>query len=181
MLRTRSEMTGTSAINEQDAFRRRPFARYQDAVMGLRNYWYPAALARQVPRLKPLPVKLLGEELMLVREAGKIYCLQGRCAHRGVPLWHGNREFACTITCPYHGWTYDLRDGRVVAALTDGPDSSVVGKGKIKSYPGHQRQGVVWVLIGDVEPPPLEEDVYPDFLEEGALLGARVFEWPGNW
>ena len=149
--------------------------------MGLRNYWYPAALARHVPRIKPLPVKLLGEELILIRDAGNVYCLQGRCAHRGVPLWHGNREFACTITCPYHGWTYDLRDGQVVAALTDGPDSSVVGKVKIKTYPVQQRQGVIWVFVGDIKPPSLEEDVYPDFLEEGAFVGARVFEWPGNW
>jgi phenylpropionate dioxygenase-like ring-hydroxylating dioxygenase large terminal subunit len=165
---------------ETDASRRRPFPRYQKAVMGLRNYWYPAMLAGRVKK-KPVPIKMLGEELMVLREGDKVYCLQGRCAHRGVPLWEGNREFPCTITCAYHGWTYDLRDGKLVAALTDGPESSVVGRVKIKSYPAQERQGVIWVFVGEGEAPPLENDVFPDFLEEGALLGARVFEWEGNW
>lgn len=170
-----------SAKRDREISRRRPFPRYQQAVMGLRNYWYPAAIARRVPRSKPLPVKILGEELILVRDGGKIYCLQGRCAHRGVPLVEGNREFPCTITCPYHGWTYDLKDGRVIAALTDGPESTIVGKVRIRTYKTEERQGIVWVFIGDIDPPPLEEDVFPDFLEEGALVTARVFEWQGNW
>jgi phenylpropionate dioxygenase-like ring-hydroxylating dioxygenase large terminal subunit len=165
---------------DSEPAQRKGFPRYHKAVMGLREYWYPAALARRVRR-KPLPVKLLGEELIVVREADKVYCLQGRCAHRGIPLSDGKREFPGTITCPYHGWTYSLADGSLVAALTDGPDSSGVGRVRIKSYPAQERQGVVWVFVGDGAPPPLETDVFPEFLEEGALVGARVFEWSGNW
>ncbi len=166
---------------DENPSRRKPYPRYLRAVMGLRNYWYPAALARQVPKTRPLAVTMLGEELILVRSGGTVYCLQSRCAHRGVPLSEGKCEFAGTITCAYHGWTYDVRDGRLVAALTDGPDCAMVGKLKIKSYPAVERQGVVWVFVGDIEPPPLEADVFPDFLEEGALVGGRVFEWQGNW
>lgn len=168
-------------VPERGAQRRRPFPRYHKAVLGLRNYWYPAALANRVSRKKPLPVKLLGEELILVRDGNSIYCIQGRCAHRGVPLSEGKREFPCTITCPYHGWTYNLKDGKLVAALTDGPDSTVVGKVRLQTYVAQERQGVVWVFVGDIEPPPLEEDVFPSFLEEGALVCSRVFEWTGNW
>src|SRR3989442_3156087 len=162
-----AQIQAPQSTRESEAARRRPFPRYQKAVMGLRNYWYPAMLASRVKK-KPVPIKMLGEELMVLREGDKVYCLQGRCAHRGVPLWEGNREFPCTITCAYHGWTYDLKDGTLVAALTDGPESSVVGRVKIKSYPAQERQGVIWVFIGEGEPPALETDVFPDFLEEGA-------------
>lgn len=154
--------------------------RYDRAALGLRNYWYPAALAGELGR-KPMRLKLLGEELVLVRQGGEVYCLQGRCAHRGVPLWEGRFDFPGTITCPYHGWTYQLSTGNVVAALTDGPDSAVVGRVQLRTYRAQQRQGVIWVFVGDGEPPPLEDDVYPEFLQPGALVGGRVFLWEGNW
>src|SRR5690606_5626066 len=83
--------------SDGETSRRKPFPRYQRAVMGLRDYWYPAAMAYKVPKVKPFPIKILGEELVLVRDAGKIYCLQGRCAHRGVPLSEAKREFPCTV------------------------------------------------------------------------------------
>ena len=165
---------------EVGAQRARAWPRYAGATLGLREYWYPAALARELGA-RALPIKLLGEELVLVREHDKVHCLQGRCAHRGVPLAEGKFDFPGTITCPYHGWTYSLASGEVVAALTDGPDSAVVGKVKLTRYPACERQGVVWVFVGAGEPPPLEADVYPEFLEPGALVGARVFLWKGNW
>lgn len=178
---TDTQEQSAPAFSERGDARRKPFPRYLRAVLGLRNYWYPAALSRQVPRRRPFGLTMLGEELVLVRSGDRVYCLQSRCAHRGVPLAHGKCEFTGTITCAYHGWTYDLRDGRLVAALTDGPDCAMVGKVKLKTYPTIERQGVVWVFVGDIEPPPLEADVFPDFLEDGAMVGARVFEWVGNW
>lgn len=162
------------AEEEVEQPRLRPWPRYQRAALGFRNYWYPALLSRDLGR-RPAPVKLLGEELVLVRRDGEVYCLQARCAHRGVPLAAGRFEFPCTITCVYHGWTYDLRTGKLVAALTDGPESSVVGKVKLKTYPAQERQGAIWVYIGDEDPaPPLERDIPKEFLEPGAVV------WPAN-
>jgi nitrite reductase/ring-hydroxylating ferredoxin subunit len=160
--------------------RQRPWPRYLRAELGLRNYWYPAMLSQQVKN-KPVDIKMLGEELVVIRDGGKVYCLQARCAHRGVPLSEGRREFPCTITCAYHGWTYNLASGKLVAALTDGPDSAVVGKVRLQTYPAVERQGVIWVFVGDIEAPPLEDDVPPEFLEPDAYVGGRVFEWPGDW
>jgi phenylpropionate dioxygenase-like ring-hydroxylating dioxygenase large terminal subunit len=36
------------------------------------------------------------------------HALLNRCPHRGVPLSEGNQQFPGTISCPYHGWTFDL-------------------------------------------------------------------------
>ena len=59
-----------------------------------------------------------------------------------------------TITCRYHGWTYDLSNGLCVAALTDGPDSPIVGKARVKTYPLEERKGIIWAFIGDGQPLP---------------------------
>jgi nitrite reductase/ring-hydroxylating ferredoxin subunit len=184
------EETSEQVAAEERASARRswPWPRYLRAELGLRNYWYPALLAHRLKQ-KPIMRKMLGEELVFVRDGGRVYCIQGRCAHRGVPLSLGQREFPCTLTCPYHGWTYDLASGKLVAALTDGPDSAIVGKVKLKTYPAVERQGVIWAFIGDERggetgapwPPPLEDDVPAEFLEPGAYVGGRVFVWKGDW
>ena len=138
------------------------------AVLGFRNYWYPVLWSREVGK-HPVPVTLLGENIMLVRDNGRIYALHDRCPHRGVPLtlgagWLGQRswsrqEFPGTISCGYHGWTYDLKTGVLCAALTDGPDSPICGKVRVRTYPVEERLGLIWIYVGDIEPPPIEQDI----------------------
>src|SRR5687767_6952943 len=42
--------------------------KYEAAVLGLRNYWYPVTWSRKIGR-RPVPALLCGERLSLVREA----------------------------------------------------------------------------------------------------------------
>ncbi len=119
--------------------------RYEAAVLGFRHYWYPAMLSRHLGK-KPQAIKMLGEDLVFVRgEEGRPHALYDRCAHRGMLLSAGTCLSAGTITCPYHGWTFDVANGELVAALTDGPQSAVVGKlGKnVRSYPVEERNGII--------------------------------------
>jgi hypothetical protein len=83
----------------------------------------------------------------------------------------------------YHGWTYDLRTGDLVAALTDSPDSPICGKAtvKIRVYPVEERAGLVWVYVGDGDPPPLEADIPSELCQPGAVVVGRVGPKPGNW
>ena len=158
----------------------KPWPRYERAALGLRDYWYPALLSRQI-KGKPVSLRMLGEELVFVRREGKVYCLEGRCRHRGVPLSEGRCEFPGTISCAYHGWTYSLETGSLLAALTDGPDSSIVGKVRLRTYPVVERQGLIWAFVGDTEPPPLEADVPEEFLDPRTAVAAQVRVLPGNW
>jgi nitrite reductase/ring-hydroxylating ferredoxin subunit len=44
-------------------------------------------------------------------DGGQILAVDGICPHQGGPLANG--EVAGTIvTCPWHGWKFDLADGR---------------------------------------------------------------------
>ena len=160
----------------------RVWSRYDQAVLGFRHYWYPVMESRRL-RKRPRTVKLLGEKIVLFRDRGKAYALHDRCPHRGVPLSMGRQEFPGMVTCAYHGWTYDLASGALVAALTDGPDSPVCGMAEIrvKTYPVEERVGLIWVYVGDEPRPPVEEDIPEDLLKSDAVVGVMVDLRKGNW
>ena len=82
---------------------------------------------------------------MFFRDGGQAYALQDRCPHRGIPLSIGEQVFPGTFTCRYHGWTFDLKTGTLAAALTDGPDSPVCGKARVRTYELAERAGILWI------------------------------------
>jgi phenylpropionate dioxygenase-like ring-hydroxylating dioxygenase large terminal subunit len=159
-------------------------------MLGLRNYWYPVLWGRRLGK-RPVPITLCGERLVLIRDGGRAYALQDRCAHRGVPLSihagplgngvSARQVFPGTWTCGYHGWTYDLKTGTLVAALTDGPDSPICGKVRIQSYPVEERLGLLWVYVGEVGPPPVEDDIPQELLTQPHFMGGRISTREGNW
>ena len=177
-----SSVAHTGDQDRQRKSRTSPWPRYDEAALGFRNYWYPAMMSHKL-RGRPVAIQILGEKLLFVRYQGKCFALEDRCAHRGIPLSVGRCEFpgTNTITCRYHGWTFDVANGNCVAALTDGPDSPIVGKAKVKTYPADERKGLIWVFIGDGEPPPLQEDVPEELLSSDAITGIRVTLRDGNW
>jgi nitrite reductase (NADH) small subunit len=42
---------------------------------------------------------------------GRFYALDGVCPHQGGPLGKGRLE-GCVVTCPWHGWQFDVRTGQ---------------------------------------------------------------------
>lgn len=177
-----ANLTHETGQAQQAKTKTSPWPRYEEAVLGFRNYWYPAMLSRKLGR-RAVPLQILGEKLVFIRHRGKCYALENRCAHRGVPLSIATCEFSgtSTISCRYHGWTYDITNGLCVGAITDGPDSPIVGKVRVPTYPVEERKGLIWIFIGDDNPPPLEEDVPEEILRGEAVIGARVTLRKGNW
>jgi phenylpropionate dioxygenase-like ring-hydroxylating dioxygenase large terminal subunit len=156
--------------------------RYEAAALGFRNYWYPVLESRKLRR-RPRAVTLCGDKIVLVRERGAVHALKDRCPHRGVPLSAGRREFAGCITCRYHGWTFDLASGELMAALTDGPDSPICGQRevRVRTYPCVERARMIWIYPGDAPPPPIEDDLPGDLLAPDAVVEPMVEERPGDW
>ncbi|HVY99795.1 MAG TPA: NifU family protein [Dongiaceae bacterium] len=76
---------------------------------------------RLVSKLDDLPEGVLhavtidGDDLVLWREAGLVTCFQNACAHLGMPFDAGDVA-AGIVTCPYHGFQYDLRSGECLTA-----------------------------------------------------------------
>lgn len=157
--------------------------------LGYREYWYPAAKVSEVGRRRygffgrqrPLQVKMLGEDVALFPgKDGGVSAVWDRCPHRGALLSGGFCEYDGTISCPYHGYTFD-GTGVCVAALTEGPDSALTGKLRVRSFPTAVVRGVVWVWMGQTAPVPIEEDVPPEFYDETCVIYPYAKLWPMNW
>ena len=101
-------------------------------VLGLRNYWYPAIATWRV-RKKPKAISLLGEKIVLFRDNGKISALADRCSHRGAPLSMGKCLYpgSGTVSCPYHGWTFDGATGKLVAKLMEGSETPLSARAAV--------------------------------------------------
>lgn len=137
-----------------------PYAHTGVPQLGLRNYWYPV-LAGWRLRRKPRALKILGEEIVLYRDGGHVYALSDRCPHRGARLSQGKCLYpgSRTISCPYHGWTFAGDSGQCVAKIMEGPDALLPRRAHVKSYPVQEFRGVVWVFVGEMAAPPLEQDL----------------------
>lgn len=156
---------------------------YEAATVGLPNYWYPVLLTVQLGK-RPKPVTLLAQNLMFIRRQGRAYAIENRCPHRGIPLHHGKVEFEDTISCIYHGWTFDLHTGQLVAALPDGPESPMPYRSTtaIKAYPVEERAGIVWVWMGAGAPMvPVEEDIPEEMLRDDVVTMGWIHQRYGNW
>jgi phenylpropionate dioxygenase-like ring-hydroxylating dioxygenase large terminal subunit len=159
---------------------------YDSAAEGLREYWYPVAQSAAIGR-RPTHVKLCGQDIVLVRDS-RLFALEDRCPHRCVPFSGGGtpavakRDFAGHLTCRYHGWVFELESGRLAAALTDGPDSPIVGKVHVRTYPVQERCGMVWLWPGEGEPSvPVEADIPEELLAADARVYSRSSPRRGNW
>lgn len=120
----------------------------------MRAYWQPAALSRELNGDDPLPVTILGEELVMFRdEAGKPQLIDRRCPHRMVDLAYGRVEDG-GLRCIYHGWLMDGR-GRCIHQPGEPPGSSFKDKVRTAAYPCHEAGGLILTYMGGGEPPEL--------------------------
>ena len=117
----------------------------------LRSFWWPVALSEEVKDI-PVPVNILGEELVLFRDlSGHLALLDRHCAHRRASLEYGRIEEQ-GIRCAYHGW-YFHRQG----AILDRPAEPIKTTSSIRQnwYPVRELGGFVFAHLGpDKESPP---------------------------
>jgi phenylpropionate dioxygenase-like ring-hydroxylating dioxygenase large terminal subunit len=132
-------------------------------------------------RKKPVAVHLFGQDFAFFRDGTKAYALRDRCPHRGIPLSMGRRVFPGTISCCYHGWTYNLQNGHLVAVLTDGPDSPICGKVNVETFPVEERAGIIWLYYGTDSPPPVEANIPEELLRKNTVIEGRFTDRDGDW
>jgi nitrite reductase (NADH) small subunit len=51
-----------------------------------------------------------GREIALFNVGGTFHAIANACCHRGGPLGEGELE-GTAVTCPWHGWQFDVRTG----------------------------------------------------------------------
>jgi nitrite reductase (NADH) small subunit len=78
----------------------------------------PAAKFVSVARVDDIPagtiacVEADGEAISLVNLDGRFYALQKACQHLKGPTCEGRIERERYLTCPWHGWKYDVETGK---------------------------------------------------------------------
>lgn len=91
-----------------------------------------------IPRLGARVVqRSAGGDIALFRNAeDEVFALHDKCAHKGGPLSqgivHGRK-----VTCPLHGWNFDLQDGQALA-----PDV-----GSCATFEVKVEDGEVWLAV----------------------------------
>ena len=154
----------------------------------LRRYWQPAALvdefdARLDPRMQDRPIKavrLLGQDLVLFRDAAGTWGLLDRdCPHRGADLAFARFE-ADGIRCPFHGWKF-APDGRCLDTPAEPIGSTLCSRVRQRSYPVREQSGVVFAYLGPEgsEPPALP--AFDAFTAPATHSFAFKGLWRCNW
>lgn len=78
---------------------------------------------------------LLGRHVGFFRdEAGSLHALEVTCRHQGADLTMGER-CGTLVTCPRHGWVYDLATG---ACLTE-------PWARLRRFAVREEAGMVWI------------------------------------
>jgi choline monooxygenase len=126
-----------------------------------------------------------------------IYCVRGRdggirtfanvCLHRMMTLLQ-DRGNCQRITCPYHGWTYDI-DGRVIGAgHMQGRDPEFEKKGyRLPEIRTEIWEGWIYVTLNDEAPPvaellrELEPEVSRYRLDKYVSVALQDHLWNTNW
>ena len=73
----------------------------------------------QIPPGQLFWTEIDGREVVVVNLDGELFALDNTCQHAGGPLDRGKLDEAGCITCPWHGWKWDVRTGRPVWPALD--------------------------------------------------------------
>jgi phenylpropionate dioxygenase-like ring-hydroxylating dioxygenase large terminal subunit len=121
----------------------------------LRQYWIAVIPSSFLPEstVKPLRVRLLGEDLVLFRTLkGEIGLIGAFCQHRLAPLYFGRIE-EDGMRCPYHGWKYRI-DGTCTEMPNIPVEQQFCDAIRHPGYPCVNYGGIVWTYMGPAEEPP---------------------------
>lgn len=154
----------------------------------MRRYWQPVALLDEFdpaldPRMAERPVKavrLLGQDLVLFRDATGAWGLLDRdCPHRGADLAFGRHE-SDGLRCPFHGWKF-APDGRCLETPAEPAGSTLCTRVRQRSYPVLLQSGVLFAWLGPEGSTPPVLPAFDCFRAPVSHSFAFKGMWQCNW
>ncbi|HSV50589.1 MAG TPA: Rieske 2Fe-2S domain-containing protein [Burkholderiaceae bacterium] len=154
----------------------------------LRSYWQPVALVDEFnPRLDPRmekravkAVRVLGQDLVLFKDAGGAYGLLDRaCPHRGADLSYGRNE-GDGLRCPFHGWKFDA-SGTCLQTPAEPAGSKLCERVRQRSYPVVEKCGVLFGWFGEEGSTPAPFPAFDCFIAPASHTFAFKGLWHANW
>jgi len=101
--------------------------------------WTAVGAAGDVPLLEGRSIRLGARRIAVFRLEDGWAAIDHACPHQGGPLADGLVGRAC-VTCPLHGWRFDLRTGERIG-----------GGASVTAYAVRERDGVLEVLLPAAE------------------------------
>jgi phthalate 4,5-dioxygenase len=119
----------------------------------LRSFWQPVALTEELEGPRPCKaVRLLGQDLVLFRDADGRYGLLDRdCPHRGADLSFGRLEGG-GLRCAFHGWLFDVA-GQCLETPAEPEGSTLCQRTRQRAYSVVEKNGIVFAYLGAGAPP----------------------------
>lgn len=85
-------------------------------------------------------VRVRDVEIALFLRGGKVYAVENLCPHQHIPVLAEGELAGTMLTCPMHGWSFDIRTGQCLHAST-----------RLRSYDVRISDGTVYVAVPDEE------------------------------
>ncbi len=92
------------------------------------------AAADEIPSGQSKIVRIQGREIAVFNAGGTFFAVKNSCPHEAASLERGRLE-GSVLTCPGHGWRFDLRTG-------DCLDRPLAG---LRCYRVEVRSGSIWI------------------------------------
>ena len=144
----------------------------------MRRYWIPIRPYAQLLDEKVMPIRVLGEDLVLFQaQNGDLGLVGEYCAHRMTKLKYGFPG-ENGLRCCYHGWMYGPT-GQCIDTPMEAPGGTFKDQIKITGYPVQELGGLVWAYMGPGPAPllpPWDLLVFPN-----ALRQIGIVELDCNW
>lgn len=83
-------------------------------------------------------VEIHGIAIAIFKREGEFFAVNNVCSHQHFSVLHRGVLDGCTVECPMHGWTYDLRTG-----------NALKGEGRITRYNVEVRGEYIFVELPD--------------------------------
>ncbi len=87
---------------------------------------------------RPKSLVLDDKDIVVLNLEGTIHAFENSCPHQHFSLLHQGVVGGCTITCPMHGWTFDVGSGH-----------STNGSGKLRKFETKVLDDRVWIRRGE--------------------------------
>lgn len=100
--------------------------------------WTAVELESELTPGETICANVNGREVVICKTDKGYHAFENSCPHAGMPLSDGDVS-GCVITCPFHGYAYDVRDGRNVDFPDDVP---------LETYPIRVEEGRIEVDMG---------------------------------
>ena len=144
----------------------------------MRRYWIPVRPLAQLIEEDVVPVRVLGEDLVLFRATDGVVGLVGeRCPHRLSHLKYGIPD-AGGLRCCYHGWKF-APNGQCVDTPLEAPSDPFKDRIRITSYPVQEMGGLVWAYMGPTPAPLLPP--WDLFVIPNAIRQIGIARLDCNW